>query len=393
MKRLRALGWVGGKSVFGSHGTGRWIAGLLPPPGATHTYIEPFCGMLGVLLQREPARREIVSDLDGNLINWWEIVRDRPAELGDMLDFTPGWSAALFGEACQNLDHPDPLRRAYYFTCAVHWVRGNMIGRVRVAQKSVQDDDGLRRSVTARQERWDETSRAPAEVAPIMRMPVSFNEKWGNRETAQLQEAQDRAAYNSIRRSKVERGAGDNGIRRSKAERGAADGIRRASVTRHQTDADGNVVGRPDTPQKGRRAKGELSPPRSPHIMALHDRIREIELEHWPAEKIMEFYAENPNITFYLDPPYPSATGGLYSFNDIDTDRWVSLLAETKGLAAISGYGNEWKPLEDLGWRRHEHDTIASVASMAGKPRSKRTEVLWTNYDPAEYDPEPGLFG
>ena len=368
MKRLRALGWVGGKSAHGAHGTGRWIASLLPPPGATYSYVEPFCGMLGVLLQREPAKREIVSDLDGDLINWWQIVRDRPEELGDMLDFTPGWSAALFGEACQNLDHPDPLYRAYYFTLAVHWVRGNMIGRVRVAQQSAQDDDGIVRSATARQERWDKT--APAEVAPIQRMPVSYNEKWGGRETKQLQDARARAA----------------------------DGIRRASVTRHQTDQDGKVVGRPDTPGKPvshRRASGEMSPPRSPHIMALHNRVSELELETWPAEKMMEYYADNPNITFYLDPPYPSAAskGNLYTHNELDVERWIGLLSDTKGLAAISGYGTEWIGLEYLGWRRHEHKAFATAGVQKNTRRPERVEVLWTNYDPEEYDPEPGLFG
>ena len=51
-----------------------------------------FCGMLGVLLQREPAKREIVGDTDGDLVNWWRTVRDQPAELGALLDYSPGWS-------------------------------------------------------------------------------------------------------------------------------------------------------------------------------------------------------------------------------------------------------------------------------------------------------------
>ena len=76
--RLRALGWVGGKSPFGAHKTGQWIASLLPPVGTTYTYIEPFAGMLGVMLQRPKHRREIANDLDGDLVNWWRAVRDYP---------------------------------------------------------------------------------------------------------------------------------------------------------------------------------------------------------------------------------------------------------------------------------------------------------------------------
>ena len=56
-RRYRALGWVGGKSAHSAARTGTWIAGLLPPPGVTYTYCEPFAGMLGVLLQRQEAAR------------------------------------------------------------------------------------------------------------------------------------------------------------------------------------------------------------------------------------------------------------------------------------------------------------------------------------------------
>ena len=131
MKPARALGWVGGKSFYGTHGTGRWITSLLPPAEATYTYVEPYAGMLGILLQRRPAKREIVSDLDDDLINWWTVVRDKPDALGELLEWTPSWSSALFAEACQNLDHQDDVKRAYYFTLACHWVRGGMMARIR----------------------------------------------------------------------------------------------------------------------------------------------------------------------------------------------------------------------------------------------------------------------
>ena len=453
-RRLRALGWVGGKSAHASQGTGKWIAGLLPPPSATYTYIEPFAGMLGVLLQRDAARREIVNDLDDDLINWWTIVRDEPVKLGDMLDFTPGWSSALFGEACSNLDHPDPIRRAYYFTCAVHWVRGNMIGRVRQAIDAKDEDDGITRSDTARQDRWDKVeankrpddeifdladgnikrmpeartdkwgsresrqyreakeradvamrrtdsvrdergdgisgskaARTKTDDASIMRMPVSFNEKWGNRETEQYREAQERADKAATRRSSGKQ----DGKQRDD------DGIRRAAVTRHQTDQDGKFVGRPDfgTGTNKRLKGGEMSPPRSPHILALAERIRDVELETRDAAWMLDYYAANPNITFYLDPPYPSAAkkSSLYTFNDLDVDNFVSLLAELQGLAAVSGYGTEWVALEDLGWMRHEHRTFMSAGAQHDRARPERVEVLWTNYDPADYEPEPGLFG
>ncbi len=78
--------YYGGKSVNGKSGTGRWITELLP---YRTRYIEPFSGMLGVLLQRRPSPVEIVNDLDGHVVNWWLAVRDDPERLAQHLELTP----------------------------------------------------------------------------------------------------------------------------------------------------------------------------------------------------------------------------------------------------------------------------------------------------------------
>ena len=81
--------WVGGKSVTRKDGNGAWIASLLPPVQSGQTYIEPFAGMLGVLLQRAPSANEIVNDADKRVLNWWRVVRDQPEELARSLELTP----------------------------------------------------------------------------------------------------------------------------------------------------------------------------------------------------------------------------------------------------------------------------------------------------------------
>jgi len=113
-----AIRWLGGKSAApgNNRGTGRWVASLLP---RARIYVEPFAGMLGVLLQREPAPIEIVNDLDRQVANWWRVVRDHPAELGELLDSTPDWSRPHFEEAVGLLDCDDPVRRAW--ACTVIW--------------------------------------------------------------------------------------------------------------------------------------------------------------------------------------------------------------------------------------------------------------------------------
>ena len=75
-----------------------------------------------------------------------------------------------------------------------------------------------------------------------------------------------------------------------------------------------------------------MSPPRSHRIfLRLRNGYGTVELETRDAAWMLDYYAANPNITFYLDPPYPSAAKevfGLYTFNDLDVDNFVSLLAE-----------------------------------------------------------------
>lgn len=62
------------------------IASLLPPH--VH-YVEPFAGSLAVLLAKKPSRAETVNDLDGDLVTFWRVLRDRPMDLERVCALTP----------------------------------------------------------------------------------------------------------------------------------------------------------------------------------------------------------------------------------------------------------------------------------------------------------------
>jgi DNA adenine methylase len=62
------------------------IAGLLPDH--TH-YVEPYAGSLAVLLAKVPTRMETVNDLDGDLMTFWRVLRDRPDDLARACALTP----------------------------------------------------------------------------------------------------------------------------------------------------------------------------------------------------------------------------------------------------------------------------------------------------------------
>ncbi|WP_025273422.1 DNA adenine methylase [Haloglycomyces albus] len=73
--------YYGSKTRLADH-----ITHLLPDH--TH-YIEPYAGSLAVLLAKHPARMETANDLDGDLVQFWTMLRDRTEELERACALTP----------------------------------------------------------------------------------------------------------------------------------------------------------------------------------------------------------------------------------------------------------------------------------------------------------------
>lgn len=74
--------YFGGKITLGPA-----IAALLPEH---EHYVEPYCGSLAVLLaKQQPSDHETVNDLDGVLMTFWRILRERPADLARACALTP----------------------------------------------------------------------------------------------------------------------------------------------------------------------------------------------------------------------------------------------------------------------------------------------------------------
>ena len=143
-KGLKGLLWTGSKSAWGV-GTGRWISRQLP---VRPVYIEPFAGMLGVLLQRPKVRREMASDVDRRVINWWRVVRDDKDSLQWLLDDTPNWSAQMFAWAWDAENEPevqeDSLHAAYWFTLRMSLAFGSkpVLGRNDVRRSYSEEPAG-----------------------------------------------------------------------------------------------------------------------------------------------------------------------------------------------------------------------------------------------------------
>ncbi len=113
-RKLIAFGWYGGKY---SHLD--WLLPLLP---ACHHYCEPFAGSAAVLLNREPSAIETYNDLDGEVCNFFRVLRGQKEELAETVGLTP-FSREEFAIACEIDSTLTPLERARRFYVRARQVR------------------------------------------------------------------------------------------------------------------------------------------------------------------------------------------------------------------------------------------------------------------------------
>lgn len=79
--RKIVFGWYGGK-----YNHLEWLLPLLPK---CHHYCEPFSGSAAVLLNRAPSPVETYNDIDGEVVNFFRVLRNDPDDLIRMIALTP----------------------------------------------------------------------------------------------------------------------------------------------------------------------------------------------------------------------------------------------------------------------------------------------------------------
>jgi DNA adenine methylase len=96
------INYYGGKTRIAP-----WIVSLMPPHDA---YVEPFCGAASVLFAKRPVAHEVVNDIDGHLVTFLRVLRDRPDDLVRVCRLTP-YARDEFA-ACDDRDVEDDVERA-----------------------------------------------------------------------------------------------------------------------------------------------------------------------------------------------------------------------------------------------------------------------------------------
>src|SRR3989304_1550064 len=106
LRKMIAFGWYGGKFSHLS-----WLLPLLPE---CHHYCEPFGGSAAVLLNREPSPVETYNDIDGEVVNFFRVLREHKDKLIEAIGLTP-FSREEFYLALSSDDTISDLERARRF--------------------------------------------------------------------------------------------------------------------------------------------------------------------------------------------------------------------------------------------------------------------------------------
>ena len=114
-RRKIVFGWYGGKF---SHLD--WLLPLLP---TCHHYCEPFAGSAAALLNREPSPVETYNDIDGEVVNFFRVLREQKERLIESIGLTPFAREEFYRALSGHSETLSPVERARRFFIRARQVR------------------------------------------------------------------------------------------------------------------------------------------------------------------------------------------------------------------------------------------------------------------------------
>lgn len=125
-----------------------WLLSQFPPHDC---YVEPFGGGASVLLRKAPAPFEVYNDRDGEIVNLFRVLRERPDALVRGLELTP-WARAELRACYEPSDDPVERARRSMVRSLQGWFGGT---REKPQGWRYQKTHARGRSTMASWRRWD----------------------------------------------------------------------------------------------------------------------------------------------------------------------------------------------------------------------------------------------
>jgi DNA adenine methylase len=109
------LGWPGGKKNL--------VKRLIPLLPEHAIYVEPFCGSAKLLFAKEPSGREVINDVNAELMNFFLVAKHRPSALAEKFSETTV-HPELFKHLRFASSPEDEVERAFRFAYLNFWSFG-----------------------------------------------------------------------------------------------------------------------------------------------------------------------------------------------------------------------------------------------------------------------------
>lgn len=136
-------------------GMAKEIVSYMPPH---KSYLEPYFGSGAVLFNKPPSAIETVNDIDGDITNFFKVLREHTAELIEAISLTP-YSREVFDDAHENRGTTE-FDRAYRFA-----IRSRMGHGFKTYQKTGFKIDVYARERSYCVDYWNKMPSALAEAA------------------------------------------------------------------------------------------------------------------------------------------------------------------------------------------------------------------------------------
>lgn len=121
----------------------QWIISHFP---AHHSYLEPFFGSGAVLFTKHRSNIETVNDLDGNVVNLFQWIKNDPEKLAHEIYYTP-YARQVYEDAFSSVPE-DSLGKAVNFYIRLNMGRGFRTNGEKVGWKN--DVQGRERAYASR---------------------------------------------------------------------------------------------------------------------------------------------------------------------------------------------------------------------------------------------------